>query len=51
MPLFSDVYNALLKKGVEFPGSESTEIPQNEGSPVKAKKNVQDLPPKYQKIV
>jgi len=54
MPLFSDVYNALLKKGLEFPGTESAEVPQsssNNGSPVKIQKHVEDLPPKYQIIV
>jgi hypothetical protein len=54
MPLFSDVYNALIKKGIEFPGSEAAEVPQpnsNSGSPVKVQKSVEDLPPKYQKIV
>jgi hypothetical protein len=46
MPLFADVYNALLKKGVEFPGSDSAAavVPKassnSDSSPVKSKKNV-----------
>jgi hypothetical protein len=44
MPLFSDVYNALVKKGVEFPGESAAEVPQSSpnsaGSPMISKKNV-----------
>lgn len=60
MPLFSDVYKALLKKGIEFPSSSSSahspdkgfaQPSQEAGSPMKEKKLVSDLPPKYQKII
>lgn len=60
MPLFSDVYKALQKKGIEFPSSSSSvhspdkgfaQPSQEAGSPMKEKKLVSDLPPKYQKIV
>jgi len=56
MPLFSDVYKALQKKGIEFPSSSSSvhspdkgfaQPSQEAGSPMKEKKLVSDLPPKY----
>lgn len=59
MPLFFDVYQALLKKGLEFPGASEIHFlkkvfsnpNQEPSSPAKVKKSVDDLPPKYQKII
>ena len=56
MPLFSDVYKALKNKGIEFPSSSGSQgspekqfsAPSHEpSSPMKEKKSVGDLPPKY----
>jgi hypothetical protein len=55
MPLFSDVYNKLLEKGIEFPSSQASASSQQSesftASTEKDKKNVMDLSPKFRKIV
>lgn len=61
IPLFSDVYKALKNKGIEFPsssgshGSPEKQFPEKQfsapshepSSPMREKKSVGDLPPKY----
>jgi hypothetical protein len=56
MPLFTDVYNKLLEKGIEFPSSQPSTVSASQpgntfASAEKDKKSVVDLSPKFRKIV